>query len=165
MVRSGICTIKLCILSIVIARTQSQYSPVHSSESLGRILHRFSQRPWMAPAQCPLCDSKTGVKHSCQVCKGQFCRECCKRYLALETDPVNQGKTASPETYIAVGLLLFPLPVQSHQQGFLAPSCTHPQLRNCCHHAQQLLACNNVLQSTAHLMLCILQYLHATSAS
>lgn len=29
-----------------------------------------------------------------QVCRRRFCRQCCKRYLAIETDPVNQGKVA-----------------------------------------------------------------------
>lgn len=40
--------------------------------------------------ECPLCGSKSGIKHTCAVCHRRNCRDCCKHYLALKENPVEQ---------------------------------------------------------------------------
>jgi transposase-like protein len=41
---------------------------------------------------CPICSSKRGIKHTCEVCNRQLCRSCCKHFVALAQDPIHQGK-------------------------------------------------------------------------
>lgn len=59
----------------------------------------------MAKARCPACDSTTCIKHLCQACNKKFCRNCCKRYLALEATPTQQGTMYTWSTYFSTSFM------------------------------------------------------------